>query len=292
MKAISYIDRKDGRVKTEKVPGEKTLRWLYHTSTGKLTLNFMLKRKFVSVWAGKYMDSKRSVKRIERFVEEQGIDLNEFQPGKISEFKTFNQFFYRKLRPDARNIEEHIVSPADGKILVFPEIDDVASFFVKSFDFTLSRFLQNKTLAQKYSGGSMAIVRLAPADYHRFHFPAHGKASASKKIKGYYFSVSPLALKNGLRIFCENQREYCTLSTSNYGNVLLAEVGAAMVGSIIQTYKPGKVQKGQEKGYFSFGGSSLVLLFEKNKIQFDKDLIINTQKGMETAILMGENIAR
>lgn len=292
MKAISYIDRKDGRVKTEKVPGEKMLRWLYHTYAGKLTLDLMLKRKFVSVWAGRYMDSRRSVKRIERFVEEQGIDLHEFQPNSISEFITFNQFFYRKLKPEARKIGEHIVSPADGKILVFPKIDDVASFFVKSYDFTLSSFLQNKTLAKKYSGGSMAIVRLAPADYHRFHFPVEGKASASKKINGFYFSVSPLALKNGLRIFCENQREYCTLSTSKYGNVLLAEVGAAMVGSIIQTFKPGNVQKGQEKGYFSFGGSSLVLLFEKNRIEFDKDLIANTQKGMETAIFMGENIAR
>jgi len=291
MKGVSYIDRKDGRVKTEKVPGEKTLRWLYHTGVGRLSLNLMLKRKFVSVWAGKYMDSKRSAQRIGRFVEEQGIDLSEFQPGKISEFKTFNQFFYRKLRPGVRNIGADIVSPADGKILVFPEIDDTASFFVKSFDFTLSSFLQNKTLAKKYSGGSMAIVRLAPADYHRFHFPAHGNASASKKINGYYFSVSPLALKNELRIFCENQREYCTLSTSNQGNILLAEVGAAMVGSIIQSYNPGKVQKGQEKGYFSFGGSSLVLLFEKNKIQFDKDLIANTKKGLETSILMGENIA-
>lgn len=292
MKTISYIDRKDGRVKTEKVPGEKTIRWLYQNPVGKITLNLLLKRKFVSAWAGNYMDSRRSTKRIKPFIAAHAINLDEFIPGENGDYKTFNQFFYRRLKPGARPVGDHLISPADGKILAFQEMDDLATFFVKGLDFTLSSFLNNQTLAKKYRSGSMAIVRLAPADYHRFHFPASGNASVSSRIKGHYFSVSPLALNKGLRIFCENQREFCTLSTAKYGDVLLAEVGAAMVGSIIQTYQPGEVQKGDEKGYFAFGGSSLVLVFEKGKIRFDDDLISNTQKGLETSIKMGENIAR
>ncbi len=292
MKEISYIDRKDGRVKTEKVPGEKTIRWLYYHPLGKITLNLLLKRKFVSAWAGNYMNTRRSAKRIQSFARANGIDLSEYEFSANGSYKTFNQFFYRRLKPGVRPVGERVVSPADGKILAFQKIDDLATFFVKGLDFTLRSFLQDTSLAQKYRNGSMAIVRLAPADYHRFHFPVSGKASPSKKIKGHYFSVSPLALNNGLRIFCENQRDFCTLVTEKYGTVLLAEVGAAMVGSIIQTYRPGEVQKGAEKGYFAFGGSSLVLVFEEGKIQFDEDLILNTKKGLETSIKMGENIAR
>ncbi|HYQ56234.1 MAG TPA: phosphatidylserine decarboxylase, partial [Draconibacterium sp.] len=140
--------------------------------------------------------------------------------------------------------------------------------------------------------GEMAIVRLAPPDYHRFHFPASGTASKSIKINGHYFSVSPLALQKSLEIFCENKREYCTLSTEEYGDILIVDVGATMVGSIIQTYEANtQVKKGDEKGYFAFGGSTLVLLFEKGKITFDADLVENTKKGMETTVKVGENIA-
>ena len=138
----------------------------------------------------------------------------------------------------------------------------------------------------------MAIIRLAPADYHRYHFPASGIASASVPVKGHYFSVSPLALKGSLKILCENYREFCTLSTADYGDILITDVGATMVGSITQTYKAEtEVKKGDEKGYFSFGGSTLVLLFEKDKVVFDKDLILNTKNRFETSVKMGENIA-
>jgi phosphatidylserine decarboxylase len=148
-------------------------------------------------------------------------------------------------------------------------------------------------LAKKYKDGAMAIVRLAPADYHRFHFPASGKVSASKAINGHYFSVSPLALQRSLKIFCENYREYCILESPTFGDILISDVGATMVGSIIQTYKANsEIEKGDEKGYFAFGGSTLVLLFEKGKADFDADLTSNTKKGFETTIRMGEQIAK
>lgn len=135
-------------------------------------------------------------------------------------------------------------------------------------------------------------MRLAPADYHRFHFPTAGKISETKKIKGYYYSVSTHAIKRNFRIFCENKREYAILSTKQFGNIAMIDVGATMVGSIVQTYKENSfVEKGDEKGYFLFGGSTCILVFEKDKIQVDEDIIENTKNGIETRIYMGEKIA-
>ena len=103
-------------------------------------------------------------------------------------------------------------------------------------------------------------------------------------------SVNPFALRKKAEIFCLNKREYTTLSNPLFGDVIMAEVGATMVGSIVQTYERSSVKKGEEKGYFKFGGSTVVLLFEKSKICIDKDLLINTAMGYETAVKMGERI--
>lgn len=291
METINYIDRASGEAHTEKVPSEGMLKWLYSSTSGKLALNVLFKRKFFSAMGGRYMNTRISKNRIPEFISEHNINLNEYQREQVEDFSSFNDFFYRKLKPGVRPIGEHLVSPADGKILVFPTLNDVHSFFVKGKEFTLEDFLRNKELAEKYADGAMAIVRLAPPDYHRYHFPASGIASESTKIKGHYLSVSPLALQKSLETFCENKREYCILSTQEFGVILIVDVGATMVGSILQTYQPGEVKKGDEKGYFAFGGSTLVLLFEPGKIQFDSDLVENTRKEMETSIRMGEKIA-
>lgn len=293
MESIKYIDRSSGEIKTENVPSEGMLKWLYSSPVGKASLHLLFKRKLFSAVGGWYMDSGLSKKRIKRFITEHQIDMTECKIEDASAYSTFNQFFYRELKPEARPVGDKIVSPADGKIVVFPKLNDIGSFFVKGSEFTVASFLQDKNLATKFENGSMAIVRLAPPDYHRYHFPASGKASESKEIKGHYFSVSPLALQGSLRIFCENKREYTLLESKEYGDIAIVDVGATMVGSIIQTYQANsQVEKGNEKGYFAFGGSTLVLLFEEGKIQFDRDLINNTQNGMETYIRMGENIAR
>jgi phosphatidylserine decarboxylase len=145
-------------------------------------------------------------------------------------------------------------------------------------------------LLKKYHDGALLIIRLAPFDYHRFHFPVSGNVSPNQKINGDYYSVNPFALRKKAEIFCLNKREYTILSNPLFGDVVMAEVGATMVGSIVQTYKGSYVNKGKEKGYFKFGGSTVVLLFEKSKIQIDKDFLINTSKGYETTVKMGERI--
>jgi len=288
---IVYIERKTGIIKKEKVPGEKWLIWLYNNPFGELTLQTLVKRKFVSSLYGKLMDRPGSVDKIGPFVQDYGIDLSIVQK---QAFHSFNDFFIRELRKDARKINIDslvIISPGDGKILAYEDVDQ-QDFIIKGSRFNVGEFLGDTILSGKYKDGSLIILRLSPADYHRFHFPVSGKVSPVKKINGDYFSVSPIALRKKIKIFCLNKREYVTISTGNTGDVIMAEVGATMVGSIIQTYSGNTAIKGAEKGYFKFGGSSVVLLFEKGEIKIDEDLLRNTKSHLETGVIMGERIAK
>jgi len=287
---IKYVDRQTGEIETEKVAGEKWLVWLYNNPVGQLSLHSLVKRKFVSSYYGGMMDSPKSIDKIEPFVEEYDIDLSIAQK---QEFSSFNDFFVRKLKQEARIINRDsnvIVSPADGKILAYADISN-QDFIVKGYRFDLKEFLNNAALAEKYKNGSLVIVRVCPVDYHRFHFPVSGNVSPSIEIDGDYYSVNPIAVKKVIEVFCINKRAYVTISTREFGDVIMAEVGATMVGSIVQTYKENIAVKGEEKGYFKFGGSSVVLLFEKGKIRIDDDLMKNTENNLETEVKMGERIA-
>jgi len=294
MKSVYYIDRKTGKIKQEIVPGEKWLRWMYHNHFGKLALQSVVKRKFLSQWYGRKMDTPASKSKIKKFVTSLKIDINEtICP--LDDFTTFNEFFIRKLKSEVRPINKNstvIVSPADGKTMAFDEFGNLDTFFAKGQKFSLQELLQDQSLSDKYLKGTLLIVRLAPSDYHRFHFPADGQISQSTCIKGSYYSVSPYAVKNRMKIYWENKREYSVLSTVNAGDILMCEVGATMVGSIVQNYTPKTdIIKGQEKGWFKFGGSTIIVLFEKGKVQIDHDILENTKNGYETIIKMGEQVA-
>lgn len=290
--AIQYIDRKSGELLTENPPAEGLLKFLYTHPFGKTAFLPLVKRKFISDWYGKRMDKPSSKKRIQSFVNEFDIDLNEAEKS-INEFTSFNDFFYRKLKPAARKIEDGFISPGDGRLLAFENVADVNEFYVKGRKFTMNEFLSDAALAQKYQNASMFILRLAPNDYHRYHFPCNGIPSEMRKIKGRYFSVSPYALaQNFTQVFCENKREICTLQTKDKGDMLIIPVGATMVGSMVSTFNPNqKITKGDEMGYFAFGGSTIVVLIDKNYIKINQDLLKNTQNKLETYVQMGEKIA-
>ena len=292
MDKIVYIERSTGEQKEELVPGGGFLKFLYGSPMGQIPLNTLVKRKLFSQMGGRYMDSAASAKKIAPFIAKHSMDMNAYIVP-TEGFKCFNDFFYRNINPSKRPIGEGVVSPADGKILVFDTISASQEFFIKGSAFNVSSFLGDEALAKKYEGGAMCIVRLAPVDYHRFHFPAEGRAGKMVRIKGDYYSVSPLALRKNLEIFCQNKREYCVQETADYGDILICDVGATLTGSIIQTYEEGVRQpKGGDRGYFAFGGSTTVLLFEQGKVTFSQDLIANTKAGLETTIKMGENIAK
>ncbi|MFK7926245.1 MAG: phosphatidylserine decarboxylase [Bacteroidia bacterium] len=291
MKEITFVDRASNQLISEKPPGEGFLKFLYHHPFGQLPLELVAKRKFLSQIYGRMMHAPSSRKQIKSFIEDYQIDMDEAIKS-VDEFDSFNDFFIRKLKASARPIGDGLSSPADGKLIAFANVSDIGHFFVKGQKFNLVDFLQDKALADKFQNAAMMVVRLAPNDYHRFHFPYSGNASPPTQISGSYYSVSPYALaKNFTRVFCENKREYSLLSTPDKGDIIVSPVGATMVGSIIETYPFGqKVNKGSEMGYFAFGGSSILMLLEKGKFEIDADLLQNTKDGRETAVKMGEKI--
>ncbi|MDR1832326.1 MAG: phosphatidylserine decarboxylase [Fusobacteriaceae bacterium] len=295
MTEIRYIDRKTGTILTEDTPGERWLRFLYRNPLGKLPLHAFVKRKGLSALYGRLMDSPRSRAKIAPFVKRYGISMEESVKS-VDAFSSFNDFFSRKLKADARPVaggEERLVSPADGKILAFERFSDIGTLFVKGRPLTAAALFGEEETAERYREGALILIRLAPVDYHRFHFPLAGLPGPAEKIPGAYFSVSPWAVGERVSIFCENKRELTLLETKTAGVLAIFEIGATMVGAVTQTFTPGiAVNKGREKGYFSFGGSTVILVAEKDAVVLDDDLLDNTKKGLETKVLMGEGIGK
>ena len=283
---IKYIDRASKKTKTEDVYGKVFLETLYASNPISYVLRTLFARfAFFSRLYGKMQKSSNSKKKITPFIKKFKVDVTEYEE---VDWNSFNDFFTRKLKKEARSIDldpTKAVIPADGRYYIYPKI---SSFLVKDKKFTLESLLQDEKLAKKYKKGSMVIARLCPVDYHRFHFPCNGKTSSTKCIDGPLFSVNPIALCKKLGILSENKREITTLQSDEFGDVLYIEVGATYVGTIQQVVKPNSyVKKGDEKGYFEFGGSCVILLFEENKIQFEKDLL---DHDIEVFTKMGDTL--
>ena len=292
---VLYKNRYEDRLIEEKVPGFFMIKFLYSKKYMKLFLKYMIANKFLSTLYGVYMKSFLSKRLIEPFVQMYNVNTQESEKG-MSQFKNFNDFFIRKLKVNSRKIDnndEVLISPCDGKILVYEHLNTSDTHFVKGINFNLLSLLQEKELVMSYNKYSISIIRLAPTDYHRFHFPLDGYVKETKLIPGLYYSVLPLALKYLHEIFIMNKRSICEILNDTIGTYLYIEVGATMVGSIRQTYKPfTKIKKGDEKGYFEFGGSTIILLFKDGSVKFDDDLLENSRNHVETKISMGESIGK
>jgi phosphatidylserine decarboxylase len=292
--SIYYLDRKTGEKKEETVAGAKLLKWIYETKSGFFLLELIIKRKLFSALYGKLQDTAFSRRKIKKFVDELRIDMTEAQIEDLSSYPTFNHFFTRELKPEARPIDLNpniLISPADGRLLAWEKITADKLFQVKGSSYSLAELLQNKDMALDYEQGMCIVIRLCPADYHRFHFPDTGIPSQPQSLNGHYYSVNPLALRKIPRLYCENKRELTVFSSHNFGDILMIEVGATCVGSIVQTFTPSQViQKGMEKGYFKFGGSTIILLLKKDSLVIDDDILFNTARGIETKVWVGERI--
>lgn len=279
---IQYLNRETGELDTEKVYGEGFLRWAYGNPLGKLALHGFVKRPFFSKWYGRKMNKPETTSKIAPFLETYGLDSADFVKSP-EEFTSFNDFFYRKLKHGARPIANSpFVFPADGRHLGFQKASEISSVFVKGQKFDIAGLLNDPELAKKYQDGPLILSRLCPVDYHRFHFPCDGTPGETRVINGPLFSVSPLALRQRLSYMWENKRTITELETETMGTIICMEIGATCVGSIQQTFTPGQpVKKGDEKGYFAFGGSSTILLFEPDKVTLAPDLIENSAKQVE-----------
>ena len=290
---IKYYNRKENKYEIEKVAGEKYLNWSYSSPSGKGLVELLLKKKLFSKLYGYYCDTKISSRKIKDFIKNFDIDMSIYAETE-DEFSSFNDFFIRALNKDGRIIDKNnniLISPCDGKISAYENINLKDLVQIKGFTYSLKELLQDDEIYNLYDGGTCLIFRLCPTDYHRFHFIDDGVCGEITKIKGHYYSVNPIALKNVNKLFCQNKREWSLFHSDNFDDVIYMEVGATCVGSIIQTYNPNtKVTKGEEKGYFKFGGSTVILFFKKNVVKIHEDLLNQTQLGFETSVLMGEKI--
>ena len=290
---IKYYNRKQNKYEIEKVAGEKYLNWSYSSPSGKGLVELLLKKRLFSKLYGYYCDTKISSKKIKDFIKSFDIDMSMYTKTS-NEYSSFNDFFIRTLSPNARIISKNkdvLISPCDGKISAYENINLHNLVQIKGFTYSLKELLQDDKICDLYNGGTCLIFRLCPTDYHRFHFIDDGVCTETTKITGHYYSVNPIALKSVNKLFCQNKREWSVFNSDNFGDVIYIEVGATCVGSIIQSYKSDlKISKGDEKGYFKFGGSTVILFLKKDSVEIHEDLINQTALGFETSVLMGEEI--
>ncbi len=290
---IEFYNRYSSQIEIEEIYGEKWLKFIYNNSFGKFLLWLIVKRTVFSYLYGRWAKSKLSIKEIIPFIEKYKLNENEFIL-KSNQFTSFNDFFIRKLKPESRPIDEavnSVIFPADGRHLGFQNINPENNFYVKDQQLDLIKLLGSYKLADQFKNGSMVFSRLCPIDYHRFHFPYSGIVKYAKLINGPLFSVSPLALKQNLKILSENKRCLTLLEINNNFNVAIVEVGATNVGSIVQTHNSNtRIIKGDEKGYFQFGGSAIITLFPEGKIRLADDLVAHSESGREIFARMGDKL--
>ena len=267
------------------------IKFLYQKHLGHFLLNLLV-RPSVSRGVGHFMDSALSKCMIKRFVKSNNIDLSQYQK---QSFSSYNDCFCRKIKPQMRPVSanaHHLVSPCDAKLSVC-KIDSETTFNVKGHAYTVASLLRNKNLAKDFSGGTLAIFRLSVDDYHRYIFFDSGTFVSDKEISGVFHTVNPLAAQ--MRpIYKENARQYCLLESDNFGLAIQMEVGALLVGRIVNepVASGARVCRGQEKGHFEFGGSTIILLFKKDAVEFDEDVILNSSQDVETIVKMGERIGK
>jgi phosphatidylserine decarboxylase len=292
---VQYFNRYTGLIETEEVYGDRFLRWTYGNPLGQLSLHTLVKRAAFSRWYGQRMDSPASRAKVAPFISNYKVNAGEFADAPDS-YRTFNEFFYRKLKSSARPIDpdpDSGVFPADGRHFGFEDVSRLEGIFVKGAMFDLRKLLGDEELAGRFHDGAMLLSRLCPVDYHRFHFPVGGVPGAPVMINGPLFSVNPIALRRNIHIFTENKRAVARIQSDRFGLVVMLEVGATCVGSFDYTYTPGvHVEKGAEKGFFKFGGSSTITLFERGRIQLADDLLTCSRRGMELYARMGDRLGR
>lgn len=295
------VDRESGKTVEERVPAAARfqLGGLYGSLPGYLLVslspfqNYLRRR---SEACGAKYDSPDSRERIAAFVEGYAVDTDEAELP-VDDYRTLNEFFYRRLRPGARPVHDRgnaaaAVSPADCRLAAFEGVEDARRFLIKGRGFTLDRLLD--TDDHPFAGGGVAVCRLAPNDYHRFHSPVSGTVREVRPVDGLYHSVKDVAVRSLVDVLGRNKRTVVTVDSPEFGRVALVIVGAIEVASINLTGAAeagSELTKGDEVGFFAYGGSTVVVLFELGAARLDEDLVRNSVRGVETRVLCGESLA-
>lgn len=281
-----YRDRKGNEIRGNDGQ-DRLLKKLYRTLPGRLLLRPLV-CPAVSKLAYRLFSTRLSACAIVPFVEKHQIRMSDY---KGNCFRSYNDFFCREIAPGKRPVarEENIlISPCDAKLSCYPVTSD-SRVTIKDTPYTIESLLGNKALAKRFEGGMLLVFRLTVDDYHHFCYIDGGRKTRNVRIPGVFHTVNPAA-GDVVPIYKENAREYSLLKSKNFGTVLMMEVGALFVGKIVNLHEEAVVWRGQEKGHFEFGGSTVILCFQKGKVRLDEDIVKNSAEGIETIVRMGESI--
>lgn len=297
---ITIHNRSTNSKETEKVYGHKAVEFSYNSFIGKY-LAPIVASKTLSKLYGSLQSTSFSKKKVAPFIKAFSIPIHEYEKGSLTEspieesYLTFNEFFIRKFKKGKRlfvSDQSKMAAFAEARYFAYEEITDLLSIPVKGSMLKAKDLIGDDSYSAFFDGGPLFIARLCPVDYHRYHYPDNGTTLKSHKIPGDLHSVNPIALKFRKDIFIKNERRVSILETENFGKLAYIEVGATCVGKIVQTSnEETPFKRGDEKGYFLFGGSTVIVCGEKGKWTPCLDIIYNTKQGVETYIQLGDEVA-
>ena len=284
---MKLLDRQ-GNVVADDNGQDKLLDKMYNTRVGRGITSILIKPAISRV-CGKVLDTKLSTIIVPKFCKANNVDLSQYEK---QEFNSFNDFFTRKIKDGERVFDftpELLCSPCDSKLTVY-NIDENSEYEIKGTKYSFESLTRSKKLADYYNGGHMLVFRLCVDDYHRYSYVDNGYLGPVRRINGVYHTVNPVAIEAGNDIYKENTRELSVLHSENFGKILQIEVGALMVGRIVNNDEKCHVSRGQEKGRFEFGGSTVILAFAKDMVKIKDEIIKNSADDFETIVKMGDVI--
>lgn len=263
------------------------LEFLYETIPGRFLLKPLTSPR-LSQLCGQFLDSGYSRFLIKPFIRKNHIRVSDYV---MKDIRSFNAFFSRKIKDGMRPVNmdsDKLIAPCDGLLSVW-KVEEDTVLPVKQSRYTIASLLRNRKLAQRYQGGYCIVFRLCVNHYHRYCYVDSGKKSGNIFIPGRLHTVRPIALRN-IPVFTENSREYTAIRSANFGTLIQMEVGAMLVGRITNHEGKGSAIRGKEKGYFQYGGSTIIVLAEPGYVQIREDILQSSESGKETPVRMGEVI--
>lgn len=266
-----------------------SLNFLYRNLIGRFILKGLIQPPLTKV-AGAYLNSSLSKAMINPFIQKNELQMDEYEP---MVYRSFNHFFMREIKPEARVLSQEktvLSAPCDGKVTIYPISAD-QTFKIKRSEYALSELLDSTSLAQEWQGGCAVIFRLTPDDYHHYYYIDEGTILAQQEIAGVFHTVQPVAVHNE-PVFSRNAREVTIIETNHFGKIAQIEVGALMVGKIKNLKNSGGCQRFEKKGWFEFGGSTVILLFQENQVTIDPDIWSNTENNLETIVKFGQIVGK
>lgn len=291
-KPILIYNRVTRELEVEKVYGEGAVRWFYETRPGRTLSELILSRPWVSRAYGATQDTRRSARKIPEFIRKFNIPIEDYED---QTYHSFNDFFIRKFKPGKRSFAStpnELPAFAEARYFAWDAIVPDMVFPIKGKSLSAEGMLGSRERAEPFIGGPLLLARLCPVDYHRYHYPDDGESLEETRLKGPLHSVNPLAIQYKNDILMTNERHVSILKTKNFGLLAYVEVGATCVGKIVQTHPTDRpFRRGDEKGYFLFGGSTVIVLGEPGRWKPDADLLEQTYSGRECLVRLGERVA-